>query len=81
MQAARVILDHILQRLHHCDTSSPVIAMCTTGYKTSNGLPINTDLCYPQEVALCIGAQIKEEALVPCSDYLAPCFCLCNGWG
>ncbi len=39
-------------------------------------------LCNSQELALCIGAQIKKEAFMACSHYLASCLCLCDcGWG
>ena len=54
-------------------------AACCTTRQTTKSWPY---LCDSQELALCIGSQIKEEAFMACPHYLASCLCLCDcGWG
>lgn len=54
-------------------------AACWTTKQTSRSWPYLGD---SQELALCIGAQIKKEAFMACSHYLASRLCLCDcGWG
>ncbi len=56
-----------------------VSAACWTTRYTTRSWPY---LCNAQELALCIGAQIKKEAFMACPHYLASCLCFCDcGWG
>lgn len=73
---------HVFAVLRCFEQPSDVLIVhvgCQACVTCSSGSNIKPYLCDSQKFALCIVAQVEEEALVACPHDLPPSVCLCDG--